>query len=123
MELCDQQYSVYTIWSPVKRENNTYELSKVNTFSSPQNIEIDDTCPTRGGNIHVKPRSPSVPKSEPHKNCEVSIRSQSLPPNCNDERDQSYSYIKANLSKYPLKVKFKETFHQKEALTTLKKFG
>ena len=115
MELCDQQYSVYTIWSPVRMENSTSEISKFSLFMSLKKHEIGDNTPTNSKDIHVKPRSPSVPKSKRSNNCEASPRSQSLPPNLNDESDLACPYKKANLSEYPLKLKFMERIHQKEA--------
>ena len=137
MELSDAQYSVYTIWSPMSRkEMDSMQITNERPIRHSRQIDCKASTPMRpvSKDSTLKPRSPSVPKSKSQKNCQVSPRSQSLPPNFTEPpillpqllesaRKGPHLDSSNNLPNSPLKSKFRGKIRQKEALTTLKKFG
>ena len=134
MELSEQQYSVYTIWSPTYRNKNesgtTKHSNKSERPDSLSNLLIGS--PRRQNKevqAAIKPRSPSVPRSK-SMGLQHSPRSQSLPPDFPENCDSSLrhnAFIRAATPSIPvhspMKAKFKEKFQQKEALVAVKKFG
>ena len=137
MELSDERYSVYTIWSP---ENSTprkrnHGNSEGITILAKDRIQLNNgpITPSTDSNSDACTitRSPSVPKNRTQRIFQSSPRSHSLPSklneNCNTECKKVISNLPTavakNLDQSRVKFKSSNTFARKEALTALTCFG